>query len=126
MRHPMKALALVCLLLSSAAMGADNPIFDELTTRGVSLGEAELLLPQPWMPDGLTAQQQKEHLAKLADETHPLSTMMRNSVVAPQVLAIKDEPTKGEVRPRRVDVWFIAYGNIDKLSDEDFLRQQAA
>src|SRR5689334_4225454 len=97
-------------LLVSVAFVEDNPIFEELTTRGVQLNGVTELLPAPTLADGLTASEQQAALASIADTNHPVSALVRNAVVAPLVLKIQDEPNKGAVRPRRVDLWFVVYG----------------
>lgn len=112
-------------MLTSIASAAGNPIFDELTSRGVTMANVAVRLPPPSMPDGLSSAEQQKALAQIAGERQPLSALLRKAVVAPQILQINEEPGAGAIRPRRVDVWFIAYGDIDRLSDEDFLKQQA-
>jgi hypothetical protein len=86
-------------------------------------GGPRIRLPLPTLPGGLGNEAQWQALSKITDENHPLAALERKAVVAPFVLRIKDEPPAGAVRPRRVDFWFVAYGNFDRLSDEDFLNQ---
>ena len=109
----------------AAAIAEDNAVFDELLTRGVALGEVTVRLPAPTLADGLSPPEQQKALATVADANHPLPALLRNAVVAPLVLKIKDEPSQGTVRPRRVDLWFVVYGDFDQLGDEDFLIEQA-
>jgi hypothetical protein len=112
-------------LLAAVAFVEDNAIFEELTTRGVQLNGVTVRLPAPTLADGLSASEQQAALASIADTNHPVSALVRNAVVAPLVLRMEDEPKKGAVRPRRVDLWFVVYGDIEKLGDEDFLIKQA-
>jgi hypothetical protein len=121
--HLLIALAAFALV-TSIANAAGNPIFDELTSRGVTMANTVVRLPPPSMPDGLSSEDQQKALARIAGEKQRLSAMLRKAVVAPQILRLKDEPAAGAIRPRRVDLWFVAYGDIERLSDEDFLRQQ--
>ena len=72
----------------------------------------------------MDARQQHEALLPITDENHPLDALARKAVVAPFVLRIEDELATGQQRARRVDVWFVAHGDFERLSDEDFLRQQ--
>jgi len=112
-------------LLATVAFVEDNSIFEEFMTRGVQLNGVTVRLPAPTLADGLSASEQQAALASIADTNHPVSALVRNAVVAPLVLKIEDEPNKGAVRPRRVDLWFVVYGDIEKLGDEDFLIKQA-
>jgi len=99
-----------------------NPIFNALLEGGVALGRGpKIRLPLPTLPGGLGNKAQQQALSKITDENHPLAALERKAVVAPFVLRIKDEPPAGTVRPRRVDFWFVAYGDFDRLSDEEFL-----
>ncbi len=115
-------LLLATVSLSQAA--EQNVILDNLLELGVPIGNARFRLPDPTLPDGLNAGQQRQALAPITDNGHPLDGLMRKAVVAPFVLRIKDEPDAGQGRPRRVDLWFVAHGDFDHLSDEDFLQQQ--
>jgi hypothetical protein len=124
------ALAWVCAPSAMAQQNPlppttqQNPIFNALLEGGVALGGGpRIRLPVPTLPAGLGAQAQRQALSKITDENHPLAALQRKAVVAPFVLRIKDEPPAGTARPRRVDFWFVAYGNFDRLSDQEFLNQ---
>jgi hypothetical protein len=121
-----RALAsLLLLATASLSQAADqNVILDNLLELGVQIGNTRVRLPAATLADGLSARQQQQALAPITDDNHPLDVMVRRAVVAPFVLRIKDEPHAGEGRPRRVDLWFVAHGDFDRLSDEDFLKQQ--
>ena len=51
---------------------------------------------------------------------------MRKSVVAPFVLKITDDPPRPVKSSRvcHVDLWFVAYADLARISDEKFVRQQ--
>jgi hypothetical protein len=52
--------------------------------------------------------------------------LLRESVVAPFVLDIEKEEVPGHDSPaRRIDLWFIAYGSLESLKDEAFLKDMA-
>jgi hypothetical protein len=118
-----KSLALSLLMISAASAAEPQRIIDRLWTDGVALDQnVALRLPPPTLPDGLNAAAQQQALARVADETHPLEALARKSVVAPFVLKITDEkPVQGAL-PRRVELWFVAYGDLKKVSDETFLK----
>jgi hypothetical protein len=115
-------------LNSSWADAADsNEILDALLTEGVKFNDGRLVrMPAPTMRDGLGPAEQKKALASIADENHPVEALVRPSVVAPFVLKIGEEKETKTARPRRIDLWFVAYADLSKISDETFLKQQVA
>jgi hypothetical protein len=117
-------LLLVYLLLVAAARGAEPArIIDQLWTHGLTLDQGVAVqLTQPTLPDGLDAAAQQRAVEGVADETHPLDALMRHSIVAPFVLKIADEKPVRDALPRRVDLWFFAYGDLQKITDESFLK----
>ena len=121
-----RALAGLLVFANALPVAAadSNPILDALLEHGVAIGTSRFHLPAPTLPDGLNSRQQQQALAAITDDNHPLDALVRKSVVAPFVLRIKDEPDAGHGRARRVDVWFVAHGDFDRLSDENFLKQQ--
>jgi hypothetical protein len=103
--------------------GHENALFHELTTVGVSLGsDAHAPLPAPLLPDGLDAAGQKQALAELADDTHPVEALLRKSVVAPLKLKISDVAAGTSGTGRRVDLWFVVYADLDRIADADVLQ----
>jgi hypothetical protein len=68
------------------------------------------------MPDGLDGAKQKAVITDLIGNDHTYDDFVRKSVVAPQLLKIRDvAPCDPEAPARGVDVWFVAY-------DDRFLR----
>lgn len=119
------ALLAFCLALASSSAGAGS-IYELLLERGVALDDAATLrLPPPSLPDGVAPAAVRQVLQQIADENHPLDQLLRKSVVAPFVLKITDEKPVAGALPRRVDLWFVAYGDLKLMSDEDFLKGQA-
>lgn len=116
--------ALVLCLAAGSSIAAES-VFQSLTERGVALEEtATQRLPPPTLPDGLGPAATQQALRQIADESHPLDQLLRKSVVAPFVLKITDQKPVAGALPRRVDLWFAAYGDLRLMSDEDFLKGQ--
>lgn len=111
----------------AAAPQHENPVFTQLVDNGVEFFGDELVpLPEPTLRDGLSEEAQKTALESVADARHPLDQLMRPSIVSPFVLEIRKDTSLDSDRPvRRIDVWFVAYGNIESLADEEFLRDLA-
>ncbi len=106
---------------------AANPVFADLIGTGVSVRDDFLRpLPAPSMADRLDAESQRAVMEQISDRNHPVEALVRRSIVAPFVLKIEAERrSKGAVLARRIDLWCIAYGELDLVSNETFLRELA-
>lgn len=114
----------VCAGTGSASLAAES-LLELLLHRGVLLDEtATQPLPRPTLPDGAGPAAAQQALQQIADENHPVEALVRKSVVAPFVLKITDEKPVAQALPRKVDLWFVAYGDLRLMSDEDFLKGQ--
>src|SRR5438067_1281251 len=117
------------LLLLLAAPGSQgshedrNPLYRELRDAGVAVGpKQKAVLPPPTMADGLDAARQKAVVREVAGEDVDVEELLRNSVVAPHVLRIRDvTPSDPKAPARGVDVWFVAYGDLRLVADKKFL-----
>jgi hypothetical protein len=115
---------LAMLVLLCVPTAGPNELLSRLTDEGVPMPSgAALRLPAPTMADGLTAEQQRAAVATVADANRPLDELLRRSVVAPFVLKTGVAESGGT--RRRVDLWFVAYGDFAKITDEDFLKDRA-
>jgi hypothetical protein len=115
------------LLLVSPVVAAENALFNELTTTGVRMSSAAaLVLPPPTMADNLSAAEQQQRITQIAEGKHSADSLTRNSVVAPFVLKIDTIPPASEQANAacRIDLWFVVHGALERISDDQFLRQQ--
>jgi hypothetical protein len=104
---------------------AGNPVYDELLRRGVPITAREIVrLPAPTLADGLTAEQQKQAIEGIGDGAHTWEELTRHSVVAPFVFKIHKDETDPSRLGRRVDLWFVAYGNMATLDNSEWLERQ--
>lgn len=118
----------IAWLMVSNSKGADNPIFDDLVNKGIEISGPKLCkLPSPLMADGLDAAEQKQALLKAANGHQPVDALVRKSIVAPFVLAVTDADTAaGEAKAtKHVSLFFVVYADLNKVSDEQFLKAQA-
>jgi hypothetical protein len=116
------ALGLTVLLLGAASA---NPLFDQVTEKGISPdGRHFVELPPPSMADGLSADQQRAVIARVAGPGRRVDDLMRDSVVAPLVVEVGEKSLRpdGPIM-RTVDLWFIAHGDLDKLGSEESLEK---
>jgi hypothetical protein len=108
---------LLAMGLLSATPHDANVVWSELNKSGVPLGgDVRVTLPEPAMPDGLSAAQQKEKLEAIAGDAYPLPRLLRKSVVSPYILH-QELIEKPDARGREVTAYFIAYGNLEQLED---------
>jgi hypothetical protein len=120
---PLYSLMLLGAALAPAAEEHANPLYQDLLRNGVAVSAtAKVPLPPPTMPDGLDAKGQMEVLKKLAGEDYSLEELLRNSVVAPHILRLRDvKPSDPNAPARGLDVWFVAYGDLKTATNKEFL-----
>lgn len=90
---------------------ARNALPPSLRDPGLGVGpDVKAKLPPPTMPDGLDGAKQKAIITALIKGDYSYDEFTRKSVVAPQLLKIRDVvPTDAKGRASGVDVWFVAY-----------------
>ncbi len=124
----MNLTTLVCLAALVQPQGEaaiPNPVLNQLLTEGVSLeGGANLKLPPPTMPDGLSSKEQRAAIESIADANHPAEALLRRSVVAPFVLKLTSEGKTAEGVGRRMDLYFVAYGNFAQITEPGYLKEK--
>jgi hypothetical protein len=111
-----------CCFAPPAGHEANNPLYRELLEKGLLIGpNLRANLPAPTMPDGLSAAQQQAAIRKLIGSDYSYDEFTRRSVVAPNILRIRDVmPSDPQAPARGVDVWFVAYGDFQATEDEKF------
>jgi hypothetical protein len=114
-------LTLICFQKEVPAEAA-NPLAESLIHDGVKFTSGEAVcLPAPSMADGLDAGGQRDVMAKVAAK-YTLEQFLRDSPVTP--FPMKIEPVKnagGQRIGQRVDIWFVAYGDLAALLDKRLL-----
>jgi hypothetical protein len=120
----MVAFAAV-ILVAARPSSAQNPILQDLVTRGVQLpGGAWLRLPPPTLTDEMNAETQRQRIEAVAEERYTWEDLTRRSVMAPFILRLPPDDSSDGSPGRRVDLWFVAYGNLDYFGSEEFLSRQ--
>lgn len=115
---------LVAVLLGAAPTHQEaNPVYAQLLEQGVTVSpEVTYSIPLPTMADGLDAAEQQKIIADLAGSSYSPDQLLRKSVVSRHILHLEQlqHPTGPA---ERVDTWFVAYGNLDDISDKQFLEE---
>jgi hypothetical protein len=118
------AVVLFAMFAANGEHLHDNPLFRELRDTGVPVSATlKVPLPAPAMADGLDGEAQMAVLKNLAHDDFDLKTLLDKSVVAPHLFpplrAIANSDPKAPARG--LDVYFVAYGNLDTITNKDFL-----
>jgi len=118
------ALILGLVLPAADTHLEQNPLYRQLVQEGVAIdGKQVPPLAEPVMPDGLDADAQRAAMAEITQGRFPVEEFVRDSVVAPNVLAIGPiEASPGGLRLRTMDLYFVAYGSLETLrSNRDWM-----
>lgn len=91
-----------------------NAVYADLMRADLKLGGAEASLPPPILHDGMSANEQKAAILKVAGSEELRDQLLRDSVTAPFILRSHDSST-GDAIFRHVDLWFVVRGDLDKL-----------
>jgi hypothetical protein len=113
----------IAFLFASHAFAESNPVFDDLTKRGVVMPKGPVLkLPAPTMPDGLDAAAQRKAIQSIADERRTVEAIIKKSLNAPTVIKTGDDNASSAAggTGKRVDFYFVVYGDLKKIADEGF------
>jgi hypothetical protein len=95
-----------------------------LVQEGVPINDQAVKLPEPSLPADADKKAQSEVVHRIAAKKYKYDDFVRKSPVAPFALEIN---TAGEAsggdRVQRIDLWFVAYGKLGDVTDEDLLGQ---
>ncbi|HEX5446247.1 MAG TPA: hypothetical protein VFW87_20640 [Pirellulales bacterium] len=132
----MNAFMVRLLFLAFAAWAGDdaaNPLQRELVEHGIEMAGAKqaVRLPAPSLPDGLDAKEQKQIIERLVSKKYTYDQFVRKSPVAPFLLEMNTQQempgkaARDAGRVQRVDLWFVAYGEMQTVNDRQLLSQLA-
>lgn len=121
MRHAWLLLTTMALALGSQGH-ADNPVFQQVVSDGLTLDGTTVLLPAPTLADGLDAEKSKEVLKKVAGDDRAVRELLRDSVTAPFILKTRDVMAGGSI-VRVADLWFVVHARLDAIDPDRTLRQ---
>lgn len=122
----VRSLGLVLLVCSSGFgdEGAGNTVYEHLANNGIANNDQAIKLPEPTLSRQADAATQDKVVHHIAAKKNGYDEFVRKSPVAPFLMTIDTKGSdKGGDRVQRVDTWFVAYGKLSDLSDEDLLGQ---
>ena len=116
-------LAAIASLLLGAGEPA-NPLLNELLDKGLPLPQGQTLrLPPPLMKDGLNPKDQ-EAVLKKATGNNDFDLFVKDALGAPFSLKMDSVNDKAGKRvAQTIDLYFLAFGKLDKVKKEDVLNQ---
>jgi hypothetical protein len=118
----------LALLATSAVLavesGEGNSVYDELVARGIAVGDKAVKLPEPSLSPAADAKEQTEVIRRVSGKKYDYEQFVRKSPVAPFMLEINTVGEGGD-RVQKIDLWFVAYGKLESVTDEDMLGQLA-
>ncbi len=102
-----------------------NELLRSLIIAGVPIADGQTVkLPEPTLADRMTAAQQRQRIEAVAEGRNSWEELTRRSAVAPFILNISQDHSEQQGQGRRVDLWFVAYGSLDTLANDEFLKDQ--
>jgi hypothetical protein len=117
-------LALLCITAQNAHLDT-NPVYRALVEGGVAVAADERVrLVRPTMRDGLDAAAARAAIEAIPERHVPVDELLRDSVVAPLVFRFREVASPDPRLPvQGVDVWYVAYGDLEVLARREFLEQ---
>jgi hypothetical protein len=116
---PQISTLLTLLLLTQSP---ENPIFQAITTDGLTVGGTTVKLPAPTLADGQSAEASAAVLKAIAGDDRAARELARDSVTAPFILKTRDVKA-GDATIRVVDLWFVVHARLDEIDPDQALRQ---
>lgn len=122
MRRLFALLVLTVVPAVRAADAVENPLYEELVTKGIALPEGVTVkLPAPLVKPGSSPEETADLLEKAAGR-RPVELFVRRSTDAPMSLEISSvENDKSERCGQLIDLKFLAFGKLEAVLDTDFM-----
>ncbi len=127
MRQVFVLLVLTVVPAVRAADAVENPLYEELVTKGIALPEGVTVkLPAPLVKPGSSPKDTADLLEKAAGR-RPVELFVRRTTEAPMSLEISSvENAKSERCGQLIDLKFLAYGKLEAVLDTDFMNDLLA
>lgn len=120
-RRVCRLLVLCCIGITLGRPGnvsGEEPSLPKFIQR-VEIGDVSVELSPPTFSDDMNPEAEKSALKEVAGK-YPITRYAKDSIVAP--FSLSRESIKNDAGKRighRVDLWFIAYGSLEAIRDED-------
>jgi hypothetical protein len=124
------AFQIVAALISSGPAVPENPLLNDLVTKGVTMPDGHIVqLPPPFMTEGMTAAEQREVIKDvvkkdraLKGDVKPFLEKNSGAPISLRLVRIQSDPntTGGTDSIRKIDICFVVYGDWDVLTGKGF------
>lgn len=118
------SIFLLAAVVSASAEPVNNPVFEELTRRGLAMSDGlTVKLPPPVVAEGLDAAAQRAALEKASQPTATFDELIKKSYYTPTIVKIRTlRPFVDEKSAvRSVDLWFVARGDWKTVTSQEFV-----
>jgi hypothetical protein len=92
-----------------------NAAYHAIVSEGVSVAGKKTTVPEPRLPDGRSADEQRAILKAIAGSDQAVEEFLRPSVTAPFVLRTSDESTAEGDLVRHARLWFAVQARLDSI-----------
>ena len=114
--NPLALAVVMAALAADKPQIAKNPVLTELLNQGVKISDGSLVkLPPPTLVNGLDAASQQQRIIVAVKGPETFAKMAKRLSDAPIVTSIR-RTKKPETTVRNIDLYFIAYGDWQKLA----------
>lgn len=104
---------------------SENRVLQQLLADGVKLpGASSMKLPAPLLDDAMSAAEQRKAVEEVAEGKQTWQALSRKAVVAPFILKSEMEAAGPDASVRRINLWFVAYGDLATIKNDSFLTEQ--
>lgn len=115
-----------CLLIAALGQSAPatepehaaNQIYRDLLRDGLPLAGGVVRFPVPRLRDGQSADSQRAALMDLAGSKGKADDLLRDSVVAPFLLKVRDLKPDGTTLIRGGDLWFVVHADLSEIDPD--------
>jgi len=116
--------AVVQAVVPSYSSAADE-LFNVLTSQGIRVSESDAMkLPKPILREGMSSADQRRAIETQLAGRYDWETFTRKAIVAPFLLKISEGAAESGPIGRRIDLYFVAYGDLKSLVGDDYLQKQ--
>lgn len=97
----------------------ENRVYRSLLDEGINIEGQSLRFSPPRLRDGQSAAEQKGALRKIAGSDGAVAELLRESVSAPFILKVRDEPSSKDPLIRGGELWFAVRADLDAIDPHE-------
>lgn len=119
------AMSIAVSSLAGRVCRAADEVFSTLTSQGIrATVDDTTVLPKPLLTAGMSAADQRQAIETQLAGRYDWETFTRKAIVSPFLLKISEGTAESGPIGRRIDLYFMAYGDFQSLVGDDYLQKQ--